>query len=463
MTLFDKLQAYSNTALPMHMPGHKRNTRLAQYLKGLAAQLDITEIDDFDDLQAPEGILADSMKAASRLWGSDACFYLTGGSTVGLLAAVYALSRGGGRAVIARNCHKSVFHALEITGLDAVFVSPEFDADLGVYASLSPKSVEEALETAPDARFVLVTSPTYEGAISDISGICCAAHKRNVPVIVDEAHGAHLGLFGVFADGAIRAGADVVVHSLHKTLPSLTQSAALHVCGDRADISEIRRAINMFSTSSPSYLLMASLDGCVNLLNDCGVSVLGDWHEALDGFYSRALGLERLNASRLSGSMYFASDPSKIVIRCANGSELMKALRRDFSIELEMAYSGFALAMTGAGDTPETLKTLADALETLDMRMDAPKCLSPAKAPDINPAKMSVRNAVFGACESVPFNMSAGAVCAEYAYAYPPGVPLIIPGETVTDAFIQQWTALAASGARMLKSHSPEGLLRVLK
>ena len=176
--LLDELTGYAPGRLPMHMPGHKRNTALADYLKALRADLDITEIDGFDDLHAPEGALLDGMRRAARLWGADESRFLVNGTTCGLLAAVYALAADGGRAIVARNCHKSVYHALELTGVEPVFVMPDVDAETGVCGRIPPEDVRRALEEAPDARFVLVTSPTYEGVISDIAAICMSETCR---------------------------------------------------------------------------------------------------------------------------------------------------------------------------------------------------------------------------------------------------------------------------------------------
>ena len=216
-SLFRHLQKYSASgALPMHMPGHKRRVSGIPFLEELGAHCDITEIDGFDDLHAPEGALLDGMRRAARLWGADESRFLVNGTTCGLLAAVYALAADGGRAIVARNCHKSVYHALELTGVEPVFVMPDVDAETGVCGRIPPEDVRRALEEAPDARFVLVTSPTYEGVISDIAAICRAAHERNVPVIVDEAHGAHLGLCDeAFPADAMRMGADISYANEH--------------------------------------------------------------------------------------------------------------------------------------------------------------------------------------------------------------------------------------------------------
>lgn len=466
--LLDELTGYAPGRLPMHMPGHKRNTALADYLKALRADLDITEIDGFDDLHAPEGALLDGMRRAARLWGADESRFLVNGTTCGLLAAVYALAADGGRAIVARNCHKSVYHALELTGVEPVFVMPDVDAETGVCGRIPPEDVRRALEEAPDARFVLVTSPTYEGVISDIAAICRAAHERNVPVIVDEAHGAHLGLCDeAFPADAMRMGADISVKSVHKTLPSLTQTAILLARHDRVDMAALDHALDIFETSSPSYLLMASIDGCVSLMERRGAEILTSWRQALDEFYEGAAALSNLRVHR-------QDEPSKLVIDTTQagitGFELSRRLREE-NVELEMASLRYAVAMTGAGDTRETLRKFLNALKTVDRALSAPP-VPPAPAPSAQPASASLpvlprpvrvlppKMALHAPSENVPAREAVGRVSACYAWAYPPGVPMLVPGERVPEGFAELWPEWEKSGAKLVTTR---GSLRVIR
>ena len=460
--LLHDLQNYCPGAIPMHMPGHKRNTALAPYLAALGADMDITEIDGFDDLHAPEGILKESMCRAARLWGSDESVYLVGGSTCGLLSAVYALSGNGGEAIVARNCHKSVYHALEITGLKPHYLFPETDLSRGVCGRVTAESVEKALESVPGARFVLITSPTYEGVLSDVKEICRIAHEKNVPVIVDEAHGAHLGLFDVFPEGAVNAGADIVIQSLHKTLPCLTQTAIAHLNGARVDRRAFMHALDIFETSSPSYLLMASIDGCVRLMEEKGRKILSDWMENLGWFYEEARLLRCLRVENRAGS-----DPGKLVVETSDaglsGFELINMLRTEFRIELEMALPGFALAMTGAGDTRESIAALLSALKVIDARLMPVKGKPIPTDTCIPEAVFSPREALSAEAETVNVQNAVGRVSAEYAWAYPPGIPLIVPGERVPEDFPKRWKALCESGAKTLTTSGNEDGMSVIR
>jgi len=472
----------------MHMPGHKRNVAAAPWLAPLGGGLDITEIDGFDDLHHAGGILRAEMERAAALWGAKRTFFLVNGSSCGLLAAVYALGPGGrlglkgGEAIVARNCHKSVYHGLELCCLTPRWLRPHWCAPLGIWGSVPPAAVERALEETSGARFVLLTSPTYDGVLSDIAAIAVICHRRNVPLIVDEAHGAHLG-FGGFPEGAVKLGADIVVHSAHKTLPSLTQTALLHVCGDRVDADAVERALGVFETSSPSYLLLASLSGCVRFLER--PDALAPWQAGLAAFDRTLDRLERLHIPNHGNwaeesphhrhtaavppfltrgvSGVFGWDPSKILMFGGDGFKLMGALRERFGIELEMAQPHYALALTGAGDDEESLTRLARALIALDGEWDGKCPPIPGPPPVFPPARMGPKEVLAASFDVLPLEQAAGRICAQYLWVYPPGIPLAVPGEELTPALLEQLAALTRGGAEVRASPRGEaGTVRVV-
>lgn len=451
---------------PMHMPGHKRNTALAPYLAALGAAFDITEIHGFDDLHEAEGILKDSMTRAARLWGAANSFFLVNGSTCGILAGIRAAAGRGGKVILSRGCHKSVYHALELCSAVPVYLAPPVDESFGVLASIAPEQVRAALNAHPDAKLLVLTSPTYEGVISDLPAICAAAHAAGVPVLVDEAHGAHLGLAPGWPAGAVAAGADVVIQSLHKTLPSLTQTGILHQQGDLIPAEALARQLGIFETSSPSYLLMASMDGCVDLLERKGLELFAAWHAALAAFDEAIQPLTRLRVlchgadSIQNHPGFFAHDPGKLVIStrgtALTGPGLMARLREDFSIELEMASGDWAIAMTGLGDTEQNLMQLARALVAIDRSLAAcPLPPAPESLP-LPPVALPVGPALEHPFEELPLTACEGRVCAEYVWAYPPGIPLIVPGERVNRAFLSCCARLNRQGVRL---HSTGGTM----
>lgn len=425
--IYEKLSG--NKRIPMHMPGHKRNTAIAPYLKHLGADLDITEIDGFDNLHAPCGMILESMKTAAKLRGAKSAFYLINGTTAGILASVSAVVDRGDKVICARNCHKSVYNALELAGADTVFLMPEIHKT-GISGSISTGDVELKIKENPDTKLVIITSPTYEGITSDIEGICKVAHKHNIPVLVDSAHGAHLGFTDDFLPDAISLGADISVESLHKTLPSLTQTAILYANGNLVNYEKIAEKLSVFQSSSPSYLLMASIDGCINLLEEQGKELFDAWNERLSEFYEKCEKLENLKLLTNDGE-FSGLDKSKIVILAKSGKWLFDELGK-MGIECEMTAPNYIVAMTGMGDTKEMLSYFATCLLKLDKM--AEKCEGTKSVHLLLPQKaMSVTDAKSKDTEYVNIEESIGRISAGYVYAYPPGVPIITPGEVISE------------------------------
>lgn len=454
--LLKKLNDYCPGAVPMHMPGHKRNVKLAPYLQQLGADVDITEINDFDDLHDADGVIAEGMERAARLWGAKRSFFCVNGSTGGILAAVFAALDDGDELVCARNCHKAVYNALELRRAKPHFLFPEREEFSGTDCIVTAKAVEEMLDKYPKAKAVIITSPTYEGVVSDVAAIAAAAHERGAVLIVDEAHGAHLGFGWGFPDGAVKAGADIVVQSLHKTLPSLTQTAMVHVCGDRVDGGKLERSLAVFETSSPSYLLMSSIDSCVRLLEENSDKLFAAWKRNISLFKQVTSDLKHLRVMEKTDKM-FDFDPSKLVISTRgtniNGRELMRRLRDKYAIELEMAASEHVIAMTGMGDTEDNLQVLATAVWEIDRYLEKVDVPEP---PVLTPPERSCFNweAAASERENVDISAAAGRVSAEYVWAYPPGIPLLIPGEVIGEDFEQLIKSREQAGISMKSTFS---------
>ena len=375
-SLHDLLQTYSKqNKIPFHMPGHKQR---ALHCPDLPWHLDITEIAGFDDLHAPAGILRDAQARAARLWGSDGAYFLVNGSTAGILAGIYATVSHGDRVLLTRGHHRAIDHAVELLQLRPVYIDPP-KLPGGMFGSVPSEAVTRALAAHPNIRLAVITSPTYEGVLSDIGAISEILHRQNVPLLVDEAHGAHLGLGSHFPPSAVHMGADLVVQSLHKTLPSLTQTAILHRVGARVDHARLQHALDVFQTSSPSYLLLASIDNCVGLMQARGGELLAAWRGRLDGFYREMAGLQRLKLFDVDEhgrqvaaptKAVYAHDPGKLTILTGGagltGAQLMEVLRMEHGIELEMPWPDYAVAMTGLCSTDEDFARLRDAFYAVD-------------------------------------------------------------------------------------------------
>lgn len=452
--LEQQLSAAAAASYPLHMPGHKRRMPPAPGLD--CAAWDTTETAATDDLHEAEGILADAMDRTAALCGAARSWYLVNGSTVGLLAGIRALAPRGSEILAARNCHKAVYHAIELGGLTAHWLVPPVDAAFGVYGSIAPAAVKAALTAHPGVRCVVLTSPTYEGVLSDIASISAICRRHGVPLLVDEAHGAHLLPLAVshgWQGGAVAGGADLVVQSAHKTLPSLTQTALLHWNGGPlADPEEVERQLDVFETSSPSYPLMASLDGCTGLLAAQGDALFAAWRARLNRFFAAA---ERWRHIRLlchgrdsvqNHPLFFGFDDSKLLLDI--GQEGAAFLRAN-GFEPEMVCGQNLLAMTSPCDEDAAFERLAALLTDYDAALPGRSPALPGTLPLPGRAVCTIEAALLRPFADIPLAQAAGRTAAEYVWAYPPGVPLLAPGEEVTPDFVAAAAALAASGTRL--------------
>lgn len=455
-SLLAKLASYAEEDyLPMHMPGHKRCDGFP-YPAPLPFKFDITEIDGFDDLNHPEGIFLESQRLAASLWGSDECIYSVNGSSGAILAGIRGSLAGkkSKKVLMARGCHKSVYHGVELCGAVPVYLSAEVDP-FGFHTEISPKEVKRKLSENPDTSLVIITSPTYEGIISDVREIARICHDAGVPLMVDEAHGAHLSLHGVFPEGAVSCGADIVVQSIHKTLPSLTQTALMHLSGELIDKVEIKRQMSIFQTTSPSYILSSSIDCAVRYLaSEKGKKRLEDWHLSVIGARERLTELK--NLTLFESPCY---DVSKLVI-CGAGAKLADYLRREHKIELEMSSLSYVIGMTGAGDGAESLDRFVQGVFEADKIFTD---VRPVAAQDLSVPRqiISPAEAVELECEEISLSDALGRISASYVYAYPPGIPMIVPGELCDESFISS-VSTAAEKNVSLRGIS-NGKIRVIK
>lgn len=474
-TVFETLKEYCGTdAYPFHMPGHKRNALLIDEMYGGSPvspyDIDITEIDGMDNLHHAEGILMDAQNRAAAIYGAEKSFFLINGSTCGLLASVFACTEQGGAILMARNCHKAVYHAAELRELQKFYLYPEemslekekrdLKIPLHLNGRILPSSVEEALRQHPEVSAVLITSPTYDGMVSDVKAIAEIVHRYGKALIVDEAHGAHYGFTdsGFFPENSLQLGADLVVHSLHKTLPSLTQTALLSVrkMGKKqqdetadvdnhrfVDINKVRKYLGMFETSSPSYIMMAGMDQCLTYVSQNKERLFGQLQALLEDFYTFSETLSHVHVIRKE-----YQDLSKILIYADDlgGYELADLLRSKYHLEVEMAAPGYVLALTTIFDTSSGFERLKRALHEIDnlheidslrtnltdngidLQKDSEILEEHEDSADSEKTAFSEEMKV----TSLEISSAAGYVSDEYVYLYPPGIPLVVPGEVIT-------------------------------
>lgn len=470
--LYDKLIKYREEDIyPMHMPGHKRNLKLMDMVNPYA--IDITEIDGFDNLHDAEEILLNEMEEAAQLYHADHTHYLINGSTSGLLVSIAACTKKGDTVLIARNCHKAVYHAIFLNELVPIYLYPEVDEEYGIHKGITPDQVAKKLEENPDIKMVLLTSPTYEGIVSDIREIAGVVHSYNIPLVVDEAHGAHLGFSKDFPENAVTCGADLVIHSVHKTLPAFTQTALLHSNGSLVDYDKVKMYLQIYQTSSPSYVLMSGISNCLRIVKEHGRQLFEEYDRNLREFYeacNKLQNLEVYHPMKLEEEKRpFAFDPSKILIfthQCTiNGVELYELLLNRYRIQCEMVSKNYVLAMTSIADTKEGFNRLIEALLDIDRnisREKKQKLTSLFYVTNLN-LVLTPYEAYNLRKDSVQLEESIGNIAGEFVYLYPPGIPLVVPGEEITEEILDKIKEYKQAGLHIkgMKDHNNETILVV--
>ena len=484
--LYEKLDILAKSDVyPFHMPGHKRITAK----EDSPYAYDITEIDGFDNLHHPRGILKDSMDMASEFYGTKRTYYLVNGSTSGILSAISACTSQGGSLLMARNCHKSVYNAAFQKQLTTYYVYPRDMAGKSVAGGIHPKDVEDMLATHSDIEAVIITSPTYEGVVSYVSAIAKIVHRYNIPLIVDEAHGAHFSMHKDFPATAIECGADVVIQSVHKTLPSLTQTALLHICSDLVDVDRIETYLGIYQSSSPSYVLMASIDKCIRDILDRGQQDFDRYVNLLQNFREKAAvltNIKLLDRSILGKGGAFDLDIGKLVFSIVSdrytGYDIYKQLLDKYHIQLEMASSDYIIAMTSVSDSEEGYDRLYDALVEIDRDIrinEGYKAMASGKygtdsvSTDVEQGNEPYRKVVVckpiyeamnAETEMVEFKSATGRIAAEYVYLYPPGIPVIVPGEIVDSISIEYLLKCKSQGLEVQGQKDDElTMIKVIK
>ena len=426
--------------------------------------VDITEIEGFDNLHHPEGILKDSMKWAADVYGADQTYYLINGSTGGILAAVCGSVPRGGRILVSRNCHKSVYHGICLNQLKTSYVYPQEIEGLGIQGGITAEDVDRMLNRYMDTQAVLIVCPTYDGIVSDIEAIARIVHRAGLPLIVDEAHGAHFRYDAMFPVSALDLGADVVIQSVHKTLPSLTQTALLHIKCNRpdggcyADRERIDRYIHMVQSSSPSYVLMASIENSIYQMEQTDTAPYGKQLHRLRRRLGQMRHLRLADTGLIGQAGIRDLDISKIVVSTRGtclypavdgltgftGAHLDDILRREYHLEMEMCGADYVTAITTVMDSGEGLERLGDALTRIDSQLTDAGYKPDGRSGDQKSVysmrcdtAMSMGEAMEENMASVGLEDSAGCISGEFVYIYPPGIPIVAPGEWISRPILE--------------------------
>ncbi|MCR5666734.1 MAG: aminotransferase class I/II-fold pyridoxal phosphate-dependent enzyme [Eubacterium sp.] len=449
---YDKKGVY-----PFHMPGHKRQMSQKERLQS-GYLYDYTEITGFDNLHNPQGIIKEAQERAAKLYGAKNSYYLVNGSTAGILAAISAVCNSKDEILLHRGSHKAAYHAAHLRQLKISYLSPRISRR-GLCLDVQKEEVDKALLQNPNVKAVFITSPTYDGIVSDVEGIAEVVHEHGAVLIVDEAHGAHFGFHPYFPDSAVSKGADLVIQSMHKTLNSYTQTALLHRCSDCVKEEKIMFYLDVYETSSPSYLFMAQMDACITHLHEHADEIFSGFACRLKTFYEQIGQLKSIQAY-VPQEFVFGKDPSKILLCDASGKlsgrMIFETLRDEHLLELEMCAGEIATALTSYMDTQEGLDRLSKALRQIDSSIEekqpSKRCDTQQLMKQLYQEKEQVmlpyetENVVQ---KKVPIEESAGHISCDYLYLYPPGIPFVVPGERITQDMMTSVKELKAEGYQL--------------
>ena len=438
-----------------HMPGHKGSDIYHRY--GYDAFLekfidcDITEIPGADNLFQTEGVIKDTAEKYRSLYDVKKSYLLINGTSGGLIASVLATVPQGKKLVMARNCHKSVFNALTLGGIEPVYAYPSMIEEYGVSGQILPEEIERCLLENQDAEAVILPSPNYYGICSDIKAIADVVHSYGKVLIVDQAHGAHLKFMPGEPLAAEECGADIVVNSTHKTLVSFTQSAVLNLNSDRVAQYVLEDKLQAIQSTSPSYLLMASLDINADILEAHGDELLTAWQNNIESFYAKAAAVPGLKLMEVPGAM----DKTKINIDMSyygiDGNHLEEILMEK-GIYCELVTGNILMCMTGIGNTESDFVRLLEALEEIAKRSEAG--VEDGKEFNEDGAVLWMKRRALHKLpekkQHVSLDESEGLICASSIIPYPPGIPFICPGEAIGREDIEYIKLLRGRGEKVI-------------
>lgn len=472
-----------------HVPGHKgaaffhsEEAGEGGKFLGSIADYDLTEIPGSDNLFDPSGPIREIERRYADFYGAEESFLSVNGATLGVLSSIVSQVPAGKSLLLPRASHRSAYGALRISGAKPVFLPQYVNLEFGIPAPVTKEDVSEALDRNPDIAAVFITSPDYFGTIPDLPGIAEEVHRRGLPLLVDQAHGAHL----ILTDPALsaeKAGADIIIDSTHKTLSSFTQSAVIHRNGERADRESLVEALEILESSSPSYILMASLEENIDSLEKSGRALAEEWRKNISSFRTRA---GRIPGLKMYEGCSADPDDPKIrfdrtklafsFVRGIPGAHIEKMLR-ERNVWAEMAAGNLVLLETGIGNTRQDYEKLTDALSEIASKISAElpeSCLRPADAEgsegslskffDAEGTRISIPEFVGipKKREKVFLSDAAGRIASSMLIPYPPGIPAVCPGERLTERTVRELLFFARSGGEVLGVDA-EGKIRVGK
>ena len=468
MPILETLQALANQPdAAFYAPGHKRGQGiyqpLANFLGNSVFRADLPELPQLDNLFAPEGVIEEAQALAAETFGASKTWFLVNGSTCGIIAAILATCGAGDKIILPRNSHQSAIAGLILSGAIPVFIYPEYDPKRDLTYSVTPEAVEAALKQHPDAKAVMVVYPTYEGVCGDLAAIAQVTHQFNIPLLVDEAHGAHFAFHPHLPPTALAVGADLTVQSTHKVLGAMTQASMLHIQGNRVDPQRITKALSLMQSTSPSYLLLASLDAARQQMALQGRELIGQTLE-LAKLARRKIaqipGLSMLKPPIVPASHFYALDPTRLTVNVAglgfSGFEADDFLQQQ-GVTAELPTLQHLTFIISIGNTATDIDKLVQAFTTLGIGAVRHGELNAKPKTYQNMSfllssfvlgSLSPRQAFFAPSHPQPLEATVGCISAEIVCPYPPGIPVLMPGEAIAPeaiTYLQQVIALGGT------------------
>jgi len=468
--LFDALMEYVNReTIPFHVPGHKKGIGMDEEFKNFIGEnplkIDVTVFKLVDSLHHPTGPIKKAQELAADAYGTEASFFSMHGTSGAIQAMIMSVVSDGDKIIIPRNVHKSVTAGIILSGAVPVYMQPELDKTVGIAHGVSPETVKMTLENNKDAKAVLIINPTYYGVATDIEKMADIVHSYDIPLIVDEAHGPHLGFNEKLPMSAIEAGADICAQSTHKIIGAMTQCSLLQVNSKRIDKNRVQQVLNLLQTTSPSYVLMASLDCARRQIALHGKELLDktiDLCNYARNEINKIPGLYCFGEEVLGQPGAYAFDPTKITVTCRDlgitGYDLDMILSNKYHIQMELSDLYNALAVGSFGDTKENIDKLLEALREISSEYFG-KGDRKSDFIDIPPIPEQIqrpREAFNSVKSSMALSESIGMISGEFLLAYPPGIPVLCPGEKITVEIIDYVEKLKAAGLYVQGTEDPK-------
>lgn len=459
-------QAARRSHAAFYAPGHKQgkgsNGEIKDFLGDRVFQADLPELPELDNLFAPEGVIEEAQQLAARTFGAAKTWFLVNGSSCGIVAAILATCGTNDKIILPRNIHQSAIAGLVLSGAIPIFIDPEYDLEAGLAYNVTPEAVERALKQHPDTKAVMILHPTYQGICSDLAAIAEITQRYNIPLLVDEAHGAHFAFHPGLPPSAMSLGADLSVQSTHKTLSALTQASMLHLQGDRLSPQRISKALQLVESTSPSYLLLASLDAAREQMASQGDRLMSQTitlaQEARN--IAKIPPLSVLTPEIQPGCQHF--DPTRLTINVSKlgitGFEADEILHEQLKVTCELPSLQHLTFIISLGNTTEDIQQLIAACETLvrlTLNRDRSKVIPQQKSAINYQQVISPREAYFAPTETVKIERAGDRLCGELICPYPPGIPLLMPGEIITSEAVEYLQQVLAAGGTITGCKDP--------